>query len=144
MKKQFDNMAKFFLCMSIVLFAISLTQKAFCIGNTSCDDTLPGWLDLLFGAIGVLLGGVYLSWLANPFIFLSWIFLKRIKYSLAFSLLAVITSGSFLLFSEIKNFETGDYDKITHYHTGYWIWLSSMVVMLTGNIIRLLNKKEAL
>jgi hypothetical protein len=141
MKIQANNIAKFLLHVSIIVFVISLTQNTYCTSSGSCEDS-PGWLVLLIGTVGVIFGGACLSWLANPFIIFSWIFFKKIKYSFIFSLLAVIDSASFLLFSKIISDEAGNYSEIIHHHTGYWLWLSSMFVMLMGNIIRLLNKNK--
>jgi hypothetical protein len=140
MKIQIDNIAKVFLLISIIVFILSLTQNTYCTSSSDfCDDS-PGWLVLLIGIIGVFVGGACLSWLANPFILVSWIIFKDIKYSFIFSLLAVISSGSFLLFNQVIVDEAGNYAEITSYKIGYWLWFSSMIIMLIGNIVRLLPK----
>jgi hypothetical protein len=140
MKIQRDNIAKVFLLISIIVFIISLTQNTYCTSSKNSSDDLSGWFVLLIGIIGVFAGGACLSWLANPFILVSWIIVKKTKYSFAFSLLAVICSSSFLLFDKIVVDEAGHYANITHYNIGYWLWLSSMIVMLIGNVVRLLLK----
>jgi len=141
MKIKTENIAKVFLLISIIIFIVSLTQNAYCTSNSiSCGDS-PGWLVLSVGILGVVFGGACLTWLANPFILLSWIIFKKVKYSFIFSLLAFIFSGSFLFFDKIISDEAGNYSKIIHYHTGYWLWFSSMIVMLIGNIFRFLNEQ---
>jgi len=140
MKIRTNDISKVFLSVSIIIFIISLTQDAYCTSNSSSCDDSPGWLVLLIGTIGVIFGGACVSWLANPFILLSWIIFKKVKYSFVCSLLAVIFSASFLLFNKIVSDEAGNYSEIVHYHTGYWLWFSSMIVMLMGNIIRLSNE----
>jgi hypothetical protein len=140
MKILTGNSIRISLWISIIAFAISLTQKTLCTESSiSCNDNFGGWFYLLFGIFGIIGGGAYFTWLANPFIFLSWIFYKNNQYSLTFSFLAAIGSGSFLLFKEMPDVEMGG--EITHYHMGYWLWLSSMTIMLIGNTIRLLIEK---
>jgi hypothetical protein len=140
MKIQLDNIAKVFLLISIIVFILSLTQNTYCTSSSNSSDELPGWFALLIGIIGVCFGGACLSWLANPFILVSWIIVKNVKYSFIFSLLAAISSGSFLLFNKVIVDEAGNYAEITNYKIGYWLWLSSMIIMLIGNIVRLLLK----
>ena len=68
----------------------------------------------------------------------------------AFSVLAVVVSGSFLLFSGIIIDTGGNYGPIHHRHLGYWLWFSSTIVMSVGNGIQLIgfyrqrNREETL
>jgi len=147
----------FFIC-SIVLFVMSLTQPAF---STSAGYGGPGWLILIVGIFGPFAGGAGVCWLANPFLMLSWLtfvdktaVFKRIHkdgkelfwlnfvekaVSLLFCFFAVIASSSFLLFTQIIINEAGHYGPITDRHLGYWLWLSSTIVMLMGSGIRLID-----
>jgi hypothetical protein len=133
---------KYLFYLSIFLFVISLTQKTFCLEPANCEDTLPGYFLIVIGILGVAFGGACLCWLANPFILIAWLSFKNIKISFFFSLLAVISSSSFLLFKEMIANEGGTYSEISHYHAGYWFWLSSIFIMLIANTIRLYLKKK--
>ena len=125
---------------SIVVFLISLTQQCYCTTN-SCGYSIAA---VFSGAIGLLLGGAGITWLANPLLLISWILAKKSpKFSLLTSFLAVITSLSFLLFSKIISDEAGNYSQIISYKLGYWLWVLSSVIMLGGNIWLYLSKKSA-
>jgi len=128
------------LTISIILFLISLSQEAYCT-TRNCDAY--GLSCLLMGFIGFFLGGACLTWLANPFLIISWIILytKHYKVSLVLSSIAIIIAMSFLFFKEIIVDEAGHYKEITKYGLGYWLWLLSMIIVFLGNIF-LLNKKE--
>ena len=134
------QISRLFLFCSIGLFAMSLTQNTYCTGG-KCGF-FPGLFVLIFGWLGVLVGGAYFTWLANPLLAMSWFTFKYPKVSFPLCLLAVIISASFLLFTRIMVIENeagGKYEPITCWHLGYWLWLFSTIVMLTGNSIRMLD-----
>ncbi len=115
--------------ISIALFAISLTQKCYCTTST-CGDSI---LVVLIGWLGLFSGGATLTWLANPFLVMSWILLeKNLKASMIFSALAGLLSLAFLMFDGIVDTEAGHVREIVSYKAGYWLWLGSCWVMLTG------------
>ena len=59
---------------------------------------------------------------------------EHTKLSLPLSLITTIISVSFLFFKEIMINEAGHFGEITGYKLGYWLWISSMIIMLIGNI----------
>ncbi|WP_419699393.1 hypothetical protein [Mucilaginibacter sp. NFX135] len=119
------------LSSSIVIFLISLTQQCYCTTN-SCGYSIAA---VFSGAIGLLLGGAGISWLANPLLLISWISInKKPKLSLITGFLAVIISFSFLFFSKIRSDEAGNYSQIISYELGYWLWVLSSLIMFAGNI----------
>ena len=141
--------------LSIAVFVISLTQKSFCIGN-ECSDSLMclliGWIGVFNEIFGLLTGiydfiigngfttnpkiGATFSWLANPFIFLSIVIIrKNYKIALILSLISIGLILSFLMFDSIFANEAGHYNKITSYELGYWMWLLSSITILIGSII---------
>jgi len=123
---------KIFLLTSIVLFVVSLTQKCYCT-QVSCGDSIAV---LLSGSFGFFLCPAAFTWLANPAILISWIsFNKNQKKSLITSLIAVCVSISFLFFDKIIINEAGTYGQIVGYRIGYWLWLTSLTLMLLGNLI---------
>lgn len=120
-----------FFFISIALFILSLTQKCYCTHN-SCGDSLATFL---VGILGIFTGGAGLTWLANPLLFAAWIFWKEdLRFSLWASTLATALSFSFLAFDTIMVDEAGNYSEIISYQAGYWLWLSSSITMLLGNM----------
>lgn len=109
------------LAFSVILFAASLTQDAFCVSGI-CSDW-PGWSILLFGALG------HTSWFANPLLGASWIaslFSRRVP-ALILALAALALAGSFLFETSVVTNEAGMSNPVTGLREGYWLWLASMV-----------------
>jgi len=127
--KQF-NPRDIILTTSIVAFLISLTQQCYCTTD-SCGYSIAA---VFSGAIGLLLGGAGITWLANPFLLASWILAKKSpEFSLLMSFLAVATALFFLSFSKIMVNEAGSYGQIISYKLGYWLWVLSSIIMFAGN-----------
>lgn len=128
--RQFD-LAVIILNASIGVFLISLTQQCFCTTD-SCGYSIAA---VFSGAIGVLLGGAGITWLANPILLASWIwFRKKHHLSLIASFISTLISLSFLLFKNVMVDEAGNYDQITSYRLGYWLWVLSSLIMFVGNL----------
>ncbi len=129
---------KILLIASIILFVLSLTQKTYCLDGI-CEAR--GILNLLIGWMGVLYTkGGSSAWLANPFLIVSWFFLIN-KPKLAFLLCALAFFFALRFYFQdtlIKN-EAGIIGKITNYKAGYWLWLSSTVVMMLASIFSILK-----
>lgn len=147
MNKFKNKKENYFKIISIGLFLVSLSQKTYCV-DFECGDYGAGLHCLFMGALGVFFGGAFLSWLANPLLFISWLsFKNKIKTSMISSLLALSIGLYFLSFDEIMVNEAGQYKTITDYKLGYWLWILSMVILLIGNIFRIMktniNLKES-
>jgi hypothetical protein len=131
LKRSLFNRDRTILILSIGLFICSLTQPSYCT-TTGCGDSIAVFIS---GAIGFLLGGAALTWLANPLLFISWFLINRKpKLSLITSLTATLIALSFLLFKQVINDEAGNYSNIISYKPGYWLWLSSSIAMFGGNL----------
>jgi hypothetical protein len=79
----------------------------------------------------------------KPLLWISWIFIKRnLKLSLICSIISPLVCLSFLLFNRIIDDEAGHYNEIIGYKMGYWLWLTSSLVMLTGNLILYASKQR--
>lgn len=124
------NLRRIVLILSIVTFIISLTQKSYC--TDECGDSITA---LIFGFFAIISGLVGLSWYANPLLLISWFTIKDNKYSTIFSKISFLLSFSFLLFNEIIIDEAGHYSKIVSYELGYWLWISSTIIMVLGNLL---------
>lgn len=129
---------KFCLIISIALYLIALTQKCYCTDNGHCGDTIAV---VLTGWLGLMMGGAMITWLANPLIWGSWLFSTNGKVSLALSLLALVFSLSFLLFTEIVSDGSGHPRAIIGYRSGYWLWVFSILICFLGNFISFIGTK---
>lgn len=115
--------------LSMLLFLLSLTQKAYCTA-THCADSimtfLLGWAALASGAAG-------LTWLANPLLILSWwLWYRHTRAALLCSTGALLLAFSFLLFHSVPANESGQQQQVMAYRAGYWLWLGSMVLSWLG------------
>ncbi len=123
------------LIFSILFFALSLTTKCFCT-DSSCGDSLAIFLA---GIFCFFIGGVSFIWLANPFLFLSWI-LKNYKItSFILSSLALIISVSFLFIKQIIVNEGGSKEPITNYKLGFWLWILSISINFIRSLIYIIK-----
>jgi hypothetical protein len=132
---------KIVLFLSLGLFVASLTQQAYCTSNL-CRSGLDA---LVSGFFGFWSGeGATIIWIANPILFLSWIFFKRRPQMVLFlSLAAMPISLSFLLFKAVLDNEAGHLNPIIERSLGYWLWVASSVSMFTGNmVLYLLNRNK--
>jgi hypothetical protein len=127
--KTTDNSVTFVL-ISIVCYGISLTQDAFCT-QSSCvlaDGAL------IVGWAGLYMGGIMLTWMANPLIFMAWLTVRRFpKISNICSVTATTLMLSFLCYKQIYNHQDEWTSDITHYGLGYYLWVATGVSMVIGN-----------
>jgi hypothetical protein len=120
MKKHLSSV---WLGISVALYLSCLPLEVF--GGT------PGFSVLLLGWLGVLYSHANpanLSWLANPFIFISWIFLavRNRRGALICSSLALLSSCLFLFPGGVVVNESGT-PSGTSIGIGYWLWLMSII-----------------
>jgi hypothetical protein len=117
---------------SMLLFLVSLTQKAFHTDNPD-DGWNPSVALLLVGWVGVL-GGVF-TWLANPLLVASWALMHSRPRRVAALICALASLGlalTFLLQRKLLTDGAGNYSTITGYALGYWLWVSSIATALIG------------
>jgi hypothetical protein len=118
-------------------------MPTYCTSGDECGGFGSGFIAFFFGFAGMLLGGAYGCWVANPFLVVSWFFIKR--KPLVATILSGIAIGIglwFTTYTEIMGDEGGNYDEITGYAMGYWFWLSSMVAVFLGSLWLLLVHKK--
>jgi uncharacterized membrane protein len=158
-KKQINKIG---ISISLTLFLLALTQKSYCTSN-NCADSL---LNFLLGWIGALMDGgqiveyiletiggnnptfntkigASISWIANPLIFTSMIFLnKKTKLALILSTLSLVLILSFLFFDSVLATEAGHYFKIKKLKFGYWLWFSSSITIVITAYLNLKSKNN--
>lgn len=129
-----NSATKILRWISIGIFIISLTQKTYCTPG-DCSSWGAGFYAVVLGWIGLFVGGAFISWLANPAIIISWVFVCRNNMvATFFSGIATVLCFCFLFFDKIMVDEAGNYSQITGYQMGYWLWTLSSLVFFLGNI----------
>lgn len=111
------------LMLSVILFAASLTQDAFCVSGI-CSDW-PGWSILVFGALSG-----QASWFANPLLLAAWVaalFARRMP-ALILSAAALALGASFMFETSVITNEAGMSNPVTGLREGYALWLASMAM----------------
>ncbi|MFD0763493.1 hypothetical protein ACFQZI_01420 [Mucilaginibacter lutimaris] len=120
------------LSASIIVFVISLPQYGFCT-QSSC--VLAGGA-LLTGWAAMYMGGVMLSWFANPLLLVAWVTLySKSRLSFVCSIVATIMMLSFLCYKQIYNHQDEWTSDIVRYGLGYNLWVISGFTMVTGNAL---------
>lgn len=123
---------KVILNLSILAFAISLTQECYCTSASCGNSTMA----LIVGPLGLCFGGAGFSWLANPLLFIAWFsFRAKPLNTVIISVISVALMLSFIFFKQIISDEAGNYSTIVSYQLGYWLWLLSGGIMLAGSIL---------
>jgi hypothetical protein len=131
-----------FLLTSIVLFLVSLSQPAMHLDGAKSGDRWECLLLLCIGWIG-LFGGVF-AWLANPALWLAWIFILARRYAAALVLLiaSLAFALSFLREKHWERDESGSHTAtITGHGPGYWLWIASIVIALAGCIVTIIRDR---
>lgn len=120
---------------------ISLLCPTYCT-NVSCSGPLSGLADLLSGWFAALfMGSTYSAWFANPF-FITAILLNKKEplVSLIFSVIAISIAFTFLKGGTVLLNEAGHKGYITKLQAGYWLWVSSMVIMIIAALVPIIQQ----
>lgn len=132
------------ILLSIILLIISLSMPAFFVdrGRTQPEEVgslvifLMGWMGPLGGAVIP-----FLFWCANPiYLFSICLFLNRNRKQAFFiSLVSCMIALLFMQMDKIMVSESGSESTITSLGPGYYLWLSSFLVLSIGTGIKLKN-----
>ncbi|SHL61705.1 hypothetical protein SAMN05444360_10370 [Chryseobacterium carnipullorum] len=127
------------LIISIVIFMISLILPAV---FTKKGSEVYGLTLFLFGWTDLTGDGT--SWLANPILLFSWVFLlvKQPKIAAFLGLLSVAVALYYVTETEIIVDEAGHKYPITGFGLGYYVWIASCVTMFIGSLLLLKSKPE--
>lgn len=136
------HLQKLTLIVSLTLYCICLMNNGYYIEGSDPLAWAPAWALLIFGWVGAA-AGTY-AWLANPALFFSWILMLRNKCaaSLRAAIVAFLLMVSFLFQSTVISSEAPTYSRIIGYGVGFWLWISSAVVQITGCIALLTIRKQ--
>jgi hypothetical protein len=89
------------------------------------------------GAISFLGGGAleWIIWLANPlYIFALSLFIGSNRSSILIATMATAIALSFLGWHKILVAENGRMASIVGLSAGYWLWVSSLLILMIGSI----------
>lgn len=123
--------------LSVILFITSLTQYVLTI-DYDIIESVSSWQYLTIGSVALFGGGVleWLIWLANPLYIISIIlFIKSYKLSMITAFLASFLAVIFYAWEEVRVDEKGITAKIIHFDLGYYLWVSSILILTTGIFI---------
>jgi hypothetical protein len=123
--------------LSLLVLGISLSQNAIIVDYIEIKAASS--LDYFFmGSIAFLGGGLFeqIIWLANPLCLLAIRFMiKDDKRAVLLSLIASALAISFYFWTEILSAESGAMAKIISFEVGYYLWVSSIVILTIGILI---------
>ena len=125
------------VAISLILYVCSLFQTGITYLDYNGQGSFTSIELLIVSGIGILGGGLleWVIWLANPFFFYSIYFIiKGRKEALYFVGFSGITALIFRTWNEILVAENGRNAAITSFDLGYYLWLSSFIVLLIGTV----------
>nr|WP_294788192.1 hypothetical protein [uncultured Flavobacterium sp.] len=126
----------YIIILSLLLFGASLTQNAITFNYNNEIKTASSFDYLFMGSIAFLGGGLFeeIIWLANPLSLFALIHLikNNDKKAVVSSFLASCLAISFSFWNEILGAESGTMAKIISLDLGYFLWLSSILVLTIG------------
>lgn len=138
--KKIKNIKSTLIIFSIIVFIISLFQPAFFIDREDSDAYSNSLFLLALGWMSFLGGGFvpFIIWLANPIYIIS-IFLisKSFKFGIITSLWSIFLAIIFANLNSILTSESGSDSKITYLGLGYYLWISSFVILFISSVINL-------
>ena len=123
--------------ISVIVYIVSLTQTAIVYNDYDGQKTLGSFSALFMGAISFLGGGVleWLIWLANPlYIFALSLFIGSNRSSILIATVASAIALSFIAWNDILAAENGRRAAIVGLSSGYWLWVSSLLILAIGSI----------
>lgn len=139
-KKQL--LANWILYLSIGIYCFSLTQKCFCT-SVNCGEAGEGAALLISGVFGWFSCSAWFAWLANPALLISLLALKKKPWRSVFaSFFALCFSLYFLTVKETIINEAGGVSSIEEYELGYWLWVTSIFTMFSGNLALIFMKTK--
>jgi hypothetical protein len=123
------NNRKKLVGMAILTYVASLPFDGFCYHGNNCQ---PGWGILLFGFLGLAVGG-QISWLANLLIIPTWPLLllhSKASDGVAFMFcVGALAVGNAFLFQGVSTSEAGGpLQQVTSLGIGYWFWMGSITL----------------
>lgn len=135
-----EILQKFVWIFALMCYLLAMFCPTYCT-SSSCPGIFDGLLTTLLGLGGIIIhGGVYFAWLANPFIISTLILKNKYIYlNLIFSTIALFFCLNFLRGGKVIIDENLSLGEITEFKSGYWLWLSTAVLLFINSLLGLYN-----
>lgn len=117
--KKIFLLPEIYLILSILFYLVSLTQTAFYVGESK-EEFVIGFYCVSMGWLSVGSLSLFLSWLANPILYLSWLISMKVKLKVFFSSISLLFSLLFLFQDKVIVNEALGEGTITRYGWGYF------------------------
>lgn len=144
--KKFRNLRNIIVIFCLITFAISLPQIALKVNDYNGPAEMHSFELFLVGGIAFLGGGIIetVIWLANPLSLIAIIvFFKSDEICKVFSISALILSLIYIYWKKILAAENGRMADIEELCFGYWLWITSILILNIGIFYYfLLDKKH--
>ncbi|MEJ8590366.1 hypothetical protein JSO54_03845 [Riemerella anatipestifer] len=126
-----------------ISFIISLFFNAIIVKDYDEIKNFMGIDLFFFGLLSFLGGGIleFLIWTANPIAFCSLLFSKKNpKIGIILSIISFVIAISFTKWNEILVSESGQNGKIISLDVAFWIWITTIFLLIILNIYNLILK----
>jgi len=122
------------ILVSLTIFVVSLNYNAITLDFQGVKP-VPSIEYFLMGSTAILGGGLleWIMWLANPLSLLTIIYLwKDNRIARLTSIISMSLALIFSTWNEILGAESGSMGKIVSLEVGYYLWLTSIIVLTIG------------
>ena len=143
-KQKIKSLQFWLIAASITLYVSCLFFTPFYVANKEADVYSNSLFMLLFGWVAILGGGLAptIIWLANPLYFAGLFFiLNRVKFGVVAITLALVLALYFTTLDSIVDGESGKTTDITALGVGFYLWISSLMMLFFAGIYMLISKK---
>lgn len=141
MERTTEKTRKIIWVASLIMFGAALFCPTF---STNAGDSHigGGLVNLGLGWMGAIFaGGTYVAWFANPVFFIA-IFTNKSAPILSFflSIMALAIAYKMLNGGTVLLNEAGHKGYITKLDIGYWLWTSSMILMIIASSLPIIEQ----
>ena len=130
---------------SMVLYILCLFFTPFYVANKEADVYSNSLFMVLLGWMAILGGGLIptIIWLANPlYLFGGFLILNKEKVGVVLVGLSIILGLYFTTLDSIMDGESGATTEITKLGVGFYLWISSFIVMFFAGISMFRKQKN--
>ena len=143
-KQKIKSVQFWLIAASITLYVLCLFFTPFYVANKEADVYSNSLFMVFLGWIAILGGGLVptIIWLANPLYFVGLFFiLNRVKFGIVAVFLALILAFYFTTLDSIMDGESGATTNITELGLGYYLWVSSFIMLFLTGCYMFINKR---
>ena len=145
LKEKIKSPQFWLIVTSIILYVLCLFFTPFYVANKEADVYSNSLFVVLLGWMAILGGGLVptIIWLANPLYFFGgFLILNKEKVGVVLVGLSVILALYFTSLDSIMDGESGKSTAITKLGWGFYLWISSFVVMFLAGVSMFKKQKN--